>query len=97
MQVTEKQAEQIKIIQDYMKANPKAFRTEIKTKCGVSAFSIEKLQKLGLIKLPAPLSNSMAASYGRKKRGVKRPIVLTGTLSNKKKSPPTFLPNVDYR
>ena len=58
----------VKAIKDFMDANPKANRSEIAKGAKVSAYMLEKLNKQGLVKLPAPLSFKQSAQVSRMKR-----------------------------
>lgn len=82
-------------IKAFMKDNPRANKTEVVRGSGVNNWSVTKLEKLGLVKLPAKMNASMAATYGRTKQ--KKTFRLFGTPTTGKKQPPTFLPGIDYR
>jgi hypothetical protein len=69
---TGKDMEQDKInaerIIQFMKDNPYASRVTIFRELKMSRDKCLRLVKLGLVKLPAPMSTSIAATYGRSLR-----------------------------
>lgn len=58
----------VKAIKDFMESNPRANRTEIAKGVGISNYMLEKVSKLGLVKLPPPLSFKQSAQVSRMKR-----------------------------
>ncbi len=84
-----------KAINYFMSKNPKALRSAIAQGSGVNMWSCKKLEALGMIKLPQPLSASVAAKIGRARQ--KKSFRLYGSPTTGKKVPPTFLPGIDYR
>jgi hypothetical protein len=58
----------IQAINDYMTSHPRANRTEIAKGVGISNYMLEKLNKQGLVKLPAPLSFKQSAQVSKAKR-----------------------------
>ncbi|CAB4121749.1 hypothetical protein UFOVP26_20 [uncultured Caudovirales phage] len=87
--------EKAKAINDFMLKNPRALRSAIAQGSGVNMWSCKKLEALGMIKLPPPLSNSIAGKIGRAKQ--KKSFRLYGSPTTGKRIPPTFLPGIDYR
>lgn len=57
-------------VTSYLTSHPDASRNELKKKLKTSVPRLELLDKQGLIRLPKPLSKSMAATLGRKKHGL---------------------------
>lgn len=72
----------VKAIKDFMAANPKANRSEIAKGAKVSAYMLEKLNKQGLVKLPAPLSFKQSAQVSKAKR---KPEVVRFVINPNKK------------
>lgn len=55
-------------INEYMASNPRANRSEIAKGVGISNYMLEKINKLGLVKLPPPLSFKQSAQVSKAKR-----------------------------
>jgi hypothetical protein len=72
----------VKAINDFMAANPNAKRTEIAKGAKVSAYMLEKINKQGLVKLPAPLSFKQSAQVSKAKR---KPEVVRFVINPNKK------------
>jgi hypothetical protein len=64
----EKDIANAELIKQFMKDNPYASRVMICRELKMSRDKCLRLMKLGLVKLPAPMSNSIAATYGRSLR-----------------------------
>jgi hypothetical protein len=64
----EKDIANAELIKQFMKDNPYASRVTIFRELKMSRDKCLRLAKLGLVKLPPPMSTSIAATYGRSLR-----------------------------
>ena len=72
----------VKAINDFMANHPRANRSEIAKGVGISNYMLEKVSKLGLVKLPPPLSFKQSAQVSKAKR---RPEVVRFVINPNKK------------
>lgn len=72
----------VKAINDFMANHPRANRSEIAKGVGISNYMLEKVSKLGLVKLPPPLSFKQSAKVSKAKR---RPEVVRFVINQNKK------------
>ena len=72
----------VKAINDFMANHPRANRSEIAKGVGISNYMLEKVSKLGLVKLPPPLSFKQSAQVSKAKR---RPEVVRFVINQNKK------------
>ena len=90
--------QKVDTINQFIKDNPFASRKTVMAECSVSYHTCQKLEGLKLIKMPAPMNASIAATMNRAKRKDNGTAFrLTCTPRTNKKRPPTFLAGVDYR